>query len=405
MKTIAYVHKEGNETRLLTFDQQDIANNPGAFDAVMMSRLDFSVIVTDVPPIHPSEMENLLFFKLRSLYPGDPETTIFDFKVIIKSKQKYAVLFITSKEIIESYRELAQNKPLLLPFPAVNKLAKKYETENCIFYFWHQDWIDISIYENGVFTSASSAVKREKEAFLDFLKMRNILPKNYSEYRNIFICSREESVFLQEQSRDFFKETEYMQFIPIEDTLALFTHRSDYLFRKRKQAFLFHKKLKIEMLVLPLIILCALLFNKYIDNRAQYLINLKRTLNERIQIYRKVQEYQTKKGQLEELLDQKPADVFFLLSEISKTFKNETKISNFEFITKERTTAVQGSGKKKTIKEYHFIIKGRTQVEILKYIEIFNRNPYFKDVSIPYVSGREFNMEGVFIKGGADADE
>ncbi|MBN2443105.1 MAG: hypothetical protein JXJ04_17225 [Spirochaetales bacterium] len=404
MKNIAYAHKSDNKLKLYLFDQPDEVAMPGSFQALMMSRLDFSVIVTEIPPVHPSEMENLLTFKLRSLYPGDPETTVFDYKIIIKNKQRYAVLFITSKETVATYKELAYGKPLILPFPAINKMAKLYENDNCIFYFWHKDWIDITIYEKGVFTS-SSAVKREKETFLDFLKIRNILPKNYNEYKNIFICLKSESPYIQEQSRDLFKETKHIRFTPAEDALSSLSKKTDYLFKKRKQTFLFYKKLKIEMLLLPLILIIALLFNKYIDNRAHYLINLKRTLNERIQIYRKVQEYTTKKNTLNELLAQKPADVFFMLSEISKIFGNRTKIHTFEFLTKERTIAVQNATNKRKIKEYHFIIKGITQVDTLQYIEIFRRNPYFKDVTIPNVSGNEFHMEGIFVKGDFYVDE
>ena len=159
------------------------------------------------------------------------------------------------------------------------------------------------------------------------------------------------------------------------------------------------------MLLLPLIFLLCLLFNKYIENRAAYLINLKRTLNDRIQISRKDQEYKTRKEELDELLAQKPADVFFLLSEITNIFEKEIKIRNFEFITKDRTITAQGGGKKKIIKEFHFIIKGDTNAEILKYIEIFNKNPYFKDVNIPNVSGREFHMEGIFVKGDSYVDK
>jgi hypothetical protein len=403
MKNIAYAEKNGNNLKLFLFNQEEEISQSQSYKALMMSRLDFSVMVTDIPPVHPSEIGNLLAFKLRSLYPGDPDTTVFDYKVIGKNRQRYAVLFITSKDTVDKYKTVAGNKPLLLPFPVVNKLAKRYENEKCIFYFWHKNWIDISIYEDGVLKE-SSAIKREKETFLDFLKLRNILPKDYNDYRNIFICSRDESAYLQEQSMDLFKETKHVQFTPIEDSLTLFSNKADYLFRKKKQSFLFYKKLRIEMLLLPLILIGCLLFNKYIENRAAYLVNLKRTLNERIQIYRKIQEYNTKKNQLKELLEQKPADVFFLLSEISKIFSNETKIRNFDFMTKEKTITLPGSGKRKTIKEFHFVIKGVTRAETLQYIEIFNKNPYFKDVNIPNVSGREFHMEGIFLKGGEDAD-
>jgi hypothetical protein len=402
MKHIAYAHKNGEEPTLYLFNREDPIDASVGFDALMMSRLDFDIKVTAVPPVHPSEMGNLLMYKLRSLYPGDPETTIFDFKVLTHNKQRYAVLFISSKETIEAYKELANNKPLILPFPILNKLMKKYVGKNCIFFFWHKDWIDISIYEEGIFQS-SSAIKREKEVFLDFLKIRNMLPKKFNEYICVFLCLKAESSFLQEQSKDLLKNAEYVEFLTIEDHLSLISNKTDYLFRKKKQLFIFYKKLRVEMLVVPLVLFICLVFNKYVDSRAEYYRKLKKEKDTIFKLASQKDEYNSKQAELATILENKPADVFLLLSEINRIFGQNVKLTYFRLETKETTVMVNNKREKQ--KKYYFTIEGRTRGEPYTYQNALNSNPYFEEVLVPLITREKFRMTGIFKKGAGYAVE
>ena len=399
MKHIAYRQKDASGQKFFLLGDDKELEPSDSFEALMMSRLDFAIKVTEVPPVHQSEMDNLLSYKLKSLYPGDPENTVFDFKVLTKNKKRYAVLFITSKKTIEDYKKSTGNKPLVLPFPIINKLMKKYPDDNAILFFWHKNWLDISIYNNGIF-STSSAIKREKEAFLDFLKIQNILPKNYTEYRCIFLCLNNEIKDIKKQSNELFKKVKNTEFLPLEDSLIFLEKKSDFLFRKRKQAFIFQKKLRIDILLLILAFTISLTFNKQVSNRAEYLSSLKLKLNERIEQSRHKQNYLKLKEKQMTLLLKRPVNIYLLLSEISKIFGNETKITSFKLDTKDELVFSQdGTRKREIFKTIRFVIEGKTKADAFKYINLFNNNPYFEDVQIPKIEGDRFILEGVFDKG------
>ncbi|MBN1697775.1 MAG: hypothetical protein JW881_09690 [Spirochaetales bacterium] len=402
MKHIAYAHKNGEGPTLYLFDREEPIDSSANFDALMMSRLDFDIKVTTVPPVHQSEMGNILTYKLRSLYPGDPEDTIFDFKVLTQNKQRYAVLFISSKDTINEYKELANNKPLILPFPILAKLTKKYDGKNCVFFFWHKDWVDISLFEEGVFKS-SSAIKREKEVFLDFLKIKNMLPKNLEEYVCVFLCLRDESSYLEEQSRELVQNAGTVEFLPIEESLSLISNKTDYLFRKKKQSFIFHQKLKIEMLAVPLVILVCLLFNKYVETRAEYYRKLKKEKDTIFKISSQRDEYNKKRAELARILEHKPADVFLLLSEINRVFGQNLDLTYFRLETKETTVMVDN--KRERQKRYYFTIEGSTRGEPYTYQNALNSNPYFEEVLVPLITREKFRMTGIFNKGAGYAVE
>lgn len=401
MKRIAYIQKEANSQKFFLFGDDKELKPSDSYEALMMSRLDFAIKVTEVPPVHQSEMHNLLSYKLKSLYPGDPESTVFDFKVITKNKKRYAVLFITSRKTIEDYKKSTGNRPLVLPFPIINKIMKKHPDDNALLFFWHKEWIDISIYTEGVF-STSSAIKREKEAFLDFLKIRNILPKDYTEYRCIFLCLNNEIKDIKKQSAELFKKVKNIEFLPLEDSITLLEKKYDFLFRKKQQAFIFHKKLRIDILLLILFVTISFAFNKQVNNRAEYLSRLKIKLNERIEQSRHKQNYLRLKEKKMKLLSRRPVNAYLLLSEISKIFGNETKISSFKLDTKDELVFSQdGTRKREVIKTIRFTIEGKTNTDAFKYINLFNNNPYFKDVTIPKIDLERdiFILEGVFDKG------
>jgi hypothetical protein len=133
MKQFAYAQKNENDIQLFLFEKAEPIQAHYPYEALMMSRVDFDIKVTEVPPVPESEMGNLLTYKLRSLYPGDPESTVFDYKILQKNKQRFAVIFISNKDTIEGYKKIADKKPLFLSFPITNALMQKYDDEDCIF--------------------------------------------------------------------------------------------------------------------------------------------------------------------------------------------------------------------------------------------------------------------------------
>jgi hypothetical protein len=397
MKQFAYAQKNENDLQLFLFDKPEPIQTNYPYEALMMSRIDFDIKVTEVPPVHESEMENLLTYKLRSLYPGDPESTVFDYKILARNKQRLAVIFISSKETIEEYKKISDKKPLFLSFPITNALMQKHEDEDCIFFYWHRNWVDISIYEKGSFIS-SSAIQREKEVFLDFLKMRNMLPKNFKEYRCVVISFSDEAEFLKEQSNDFFKDVEKIEFLTIEETLPLLSKKSDYLFYRKKKISLF-SVVKFEYLLILMLFLGCLLVNKIVLDREAYRKKLESYMNNELTIAKQSGQFNQKKAELAKIIAKKPADMFVLLDEISKIFNNEVDISTIRIETK-----IETKGNIKTEKVL-FTIDAKFTSDPLRYVDRFNKNSYFAEANIVKIDmdKRLFTLNGLFNKGGSNA--
>ncbi len=398
MKQFAYAHKNDDKIQLYLFDKPEPIDSRQPYEALMMSRVDFDIKVTEIPPVQESEMGNLLTYKLRSLYPGDPENTVFDYKLLVKNKQRHAVIFISTKDTIEEYKKIADKKPLFLSFPITNALMQKHDEEDCIFFYWHRDWIDISVYDKGIFIS-SSAIRREKEAFLDFLKMRNMLPKNFKEYRCVIISFGDESDFLEEQSKDFFKDAEKLDFMTIEETLPLVSKKSDYLFSKRKKSSIL-SSLRYDLLVLAVIILgCVLLF-KSLEDRRSYYRKLTQYMQKELVIAEKSNLFKQKKSELASVIAKKPADSFLLLQQISGIFANEVDVTSVRIEIK---TENQGKNKSERVV---FTIEAKYSSDPLRYVDRFNKNEYFAGVSITKQDSikRTFTLVGTFRKGGSNVE-
>lgn len=125
MKNFAYLDRKQNEFNLYLYEDNNIPVEPAEISALMMNRLDFDIKIIEVPPVGEEEVDKLLSYRLRSIYPGDPTETSFDFKIISKKKKRYAILFITSKKNIETYRQVGERKPLFLPYNIVENHLKK----------------------------------------------------------------------------------------------------------------------------------------------------------------------------------------------------------------------------------------------------------------------------------------
>ncbi|MBN2736560.1 MAG: hypothetical protein JXR70_06225 [Spirochaetales bacterium] len=390
MRKFAYALNSDHEYQIYLYEDNQL-ESPNSIEYLMMNRLDFAVKTTEIPPVPLSEVGNLLQYKLRSIYPGDPEQTVFDFRVIQKEKQRYAVLFISKRDKIEHYKDIAAKKPLVLPFGIFLNYMKKAPEENVIFLFWNKDWIDVSIFDQGIF-KASSAIKREKESFLDFLKIRNVLPSNYNDYKVVFYCSHDESSSLEKQSYDVFKDNFNKEFLVLEDHLPLLFKKSEYLFRRKKQSFFFQKKLKIKYLVAATAVLAVLLFGKYVDTRSQYLKKLERSQRDAISFSALYNQYKKRNEELNVLKAKKPVDVYLILSEVSRIFGDEAKITSFQF---ERKNLRKGE-------EVGFRIKGQSRSFLqYKYVDQFEEHPLFSNIrfemSTDTKTGFEiFNLEGVY---------
>ena len=98
--------------RVAPFYGEHLNSSSGDFTALMISRLDIDVKFVDLPPVQNHEIAELLRYKIRSIYPGKPEKTVFDYILFGKKNKRYAALYITQRDVIEAHRDLSEGKPL-----------------------------------------------------------------------------------------------------------------------------------------------------------------------------------------------------------------------------------------------------------------------------------------------------
>jgi hypothetical protein len=129
----------------------------GPFDALLVSRLDFDVLVLDIPPIPHRELEGLVRYKLRSRYPGDPRQTSFDYRLVHRGKVRRAIVFVARTSTVEAYRAVAGRRPLVAPCQLVDRRVPR----RGVFHAWIGDgrWAEVLEYRDGVLET-SRVVRR-----------------------------------------------------------------------------------------------------------------------------------------------------------------------------------------------------------------------------------------------------
>jgi len=124
------------------------ARDGGRFDGLLMARPDFQVRILKIPPVADRDVEALIRFRLRSLYPGNPAETVFDFLLEIRDGERRAVVFIVRREALDKYREASAGAPLFLPYQLVRPLARKRGDLRVLFHMGN--WVERIEFRGGL---------------------------------------------------------------------------------------------------------------------------------------------------------------------------------------------------------------------------------------------------------------
>ncbi len=135
---------------------QIILGGGGKFDALLMSRRDVEVRVLAIPPVADRDVEGFIGLRLRSVYPGNPKETEFDFRIVRQGAVRQAVVFIARRATVEKYREAAGRRPLVVPWLLLSRQApKKGDLRTWI---CNGRWAESLTFHDGLL--ASSTVRR-----------------------------------------------------------------------------------------------------------------------------------------------------------------------------------------------------------------------------------------------------
>jgi hypothetical protein len=389
MRGYAYTDLESHKHNLVLLDQSNVtvdysvAQNNHVM-GLLMSRLDFDSKIIEVPPVPDSEVRDMLSYKIRSLYPGDPADTQFDYKLFSANKKRYAVVFICKKPVIEEYKEIAGKKLLLLPYTLLKGQINRYKERDACFLFWHPDWMELFMLKQGVLTS-TTVIKRAKHIKSDFRKIKKILAKEQG-ISLINYCAEDEEQLLSEHLEIHLPEStgEIRLF---RDFFAHGIRKSEALFSPERKTKLPPLKQRLTVYGFALLFCFGLLYNKCAVHTLAYEEYLEQKRNESVKLYADISAMQNEISKLEEKLlalrAKKPVNVYHLFNDLSSVFTGQTELLSL------------------ILKGDSFQMEGRS-IAALSLEERLKKHNSFSQVSLPEFKPERnsykerFRMQGVY---------
>jgi cell division protein FtsB len=331
----AYVEKKGGKYTLFPFK----GNRPSDslldldFKALIMSRMDFDVKVIEIPSIPEREIEGFLKYRIRSLYPGHPEDTVFDYSLFtIAKKKKSAILFLCRKEVLEEYKKISNGNHLLLPFTLMRPFITGYFGKAAIFSFWYNSWIDILVFTENEKVD-SFVIKRAEKLSLDMNQIIKMLTGHADEFNWVIFCSEQEKELIKEMAAGLVDKNTSVEVFPIQDALNRINRKTNYLFAEKKKKRLINQKLRIQLLCIIVLFIFALLFKKTVDWQQRYLIDLETSIGslakQTTEVVSLQNEIEAMEEELNSLKEKIPMDVYFILSELEPVLTKDTRVQSF----------------------------------------------------------------------------
>jgi hypothetical protein len=332
MKRLAYFRNVNGSYTEHPFERSgEIPSNTEAA-ALMMERPDVDIKIVKLPPIRGDEVQTMLKYKLRSLYPGSPEKTVFDYRLVSDGGQKHAVLFIMNRDVLEEYRRKAGGKPLFLPYSLVQPLSQHYKDEHRAFLFVHESWAEMLFFNGGVIAS-STVVRRENDLRLTMKKAAKLFPGDKPNHPCIVVCSHVELGEVKSAIAAAFDNAGSFEYLHPSAVFNLMRGRMDFLFflRRRKAALL--SRWSFALLLTVSCFLLVLVFDKTVASqrrRFDMLSGQIRTLQaERIETIALKEEVDKLEKRWAELQGKKPINAYRVLSELSNIFDKDMRITHF----------------------------------------------------------------------------
>ena len=170
------VGSNGSRSLVGLHDLQPLAA-PIGIRAVMMARPDVNVQVIELPPVPEAEIAGFLAYRTRSLYPGQPDETAFDHRVLKAAGQRYAVLFLVRRSVLEEYRRVAEGRPLFLPYFLIAPLVRSPRSGRVtVGVLWHTTWFEALVFPPSG-PPRSHLLPRAGDAAADLERLEALLPE------------------------------------------------------------------------------------------------------------------------------------------------------------------------------------------------------------------------------------
>jgi hypothetical protein len=285
---------------------------------LLMSRLDVDLRVLDVPPVPVRDLESLIRLKLRSVYPGNPEETAFDFRFVRRARIRKAVVFVSRKPTVDAYRADAGRRSLVLPYQLVAQRVPRRGPFRA--WFVRDTWAELLVYHDGIL--ASSTVKRKARGRrFDLAGEEAKLPPESRTAPLLVVAPADD---LERMAR-----IEGAAYLSLESVHAGY-HRPEGLFPAARRKVALSADVQVGMLAAAVIVLGLLVLFRQVrqaEDHCQRLGEIADALEQESRESRVLQqELDALRAERERLDALLPSDLYRLLSELSLVIGDAARI-------------------------------------------------------------------------------
>ena len=333
MTRYAYLSRAGGAWQLAGFEDHRPIDSPAEVAGIMVSRLEFVVQAIELPAMAEKEVEGFLTYRIRSLYPGQPEQTAFDYRILDRGGKRHAVLFLFQRDTLEECRRVAAGRPLfsstsvLLPL-----LGEKKPEGDLVCLFWHDTWLEALVLREGE-PPRSYAGRRGLGAEADLNQLLGLAGVELKTADCLLVCLGEEQEALAKLVASRQSETGKLTVLSSAQALRQSARGPESLFAAHKAPFPVPRGLRLELGAALVLLLSLLAVKRGVDRDAAYLSGLRREMqavqgrsSQALALEQEIAELQ---AQAAKLAGKRPADPFRVLSELQAVLGPGTRINSF----------------------------------------------------------------------------
>jgi hypothetical protein len=327
------ISKTGEGYRVTPLEGAFESTPSDGFTALMMSRLDIHVHFVSLPPVQKQEIPDLLRYKLRGIYPGPPEKTVFDYVLLGKKHDQYAALCIARKEVIDAHREIAAGKPLFHSLSLLLPFVERHAEKNRVLILYHEDCIETLVCKEGSFRS-SWVTGRTNVVERDLRKLCTIISNSEADAAMVLFCTgRELKSLRQALSTEFGSRMGRITLQPFQVLTQHTLKKTDYVFSVKNKGPVVSQKILIPSLVLLCFLLAAALLHKNLAMKKTYHAELSTRVQQlerkNAQFFNLQHEIEGLEGELQTLDEKVPCNIYLLLSELSIVLGSDARVTRF----------------------------------------------------------------------------